>query len=193
MRYYSLISLSIIISIVWNSCKIVKSTISPSNEKSVDSIGIADDLIKICAKNLSEDMSLLATQNDEIILLLFPHSSASVPTKGLIVSKIFTKDNNCYISKLDSTTVGSLTLVLLEQDSDATLTVIDSVVRNNIDSLTAYYRKSDYTKIRSVLGDDDVLGIRNIWVGDSAFTTSIIGFHKMDKYEYSISFGRHED
>ena len=188
MRSGSNIFISVILLSFWcTGCKIKRSISSDSNyghtakHKSRLTCTIE-------AVNLSEDMSVLSSQNDEIIVLFFnPSDSTDVPTRGQIAANIFTKKSDHFSFELDSNLSDTFVSVMIEEDSDAVSERIDSLVRHNIDSLTSYFEKNDYTQIRTILGDDDVLDIRTITYTDS-LTFTIQGIHKMDKYKYHVSF-----
>ncbi|MFT5724529.1 MAG: hypothetical protein ACI9JN_001648 [Bacteroidia bacterium] len=145
--------------------------------------------ITIKALNLSEDMGIVSSKNDEIMVFIYSDS------KNLLKGKhTFTATDSIQTFPLqfvpDSNVVYKL--VLIEEDSDRSVAQLNEVVKNNLDSLQLFYNLRNYTKIRSVLSDDDILYISDVKNINAQTLIPIQGIHKVDKYHYLISFGIHD-
>ncbi len=139
----------------------------------------------INAINLSEDMNLLASGNDEIFVFLYSDTDSTSELKMMMeftFSKSSKKDSVEIDFNIDDITTG----VLIEEDSDRSINELEQIVAHHRDSLKTYYHKTQYKKIEKILGDDDVLYIGPI----NKDTTIIEGIHKVDRYKYLISFER---
>lgn len=143
----------------------------------------------ITAINLSEDMSIISSKNDEIYYIIYQQNDSSkIPFSLYTFSTVFDQNHQIDSFSLDTLSVDNTTLVMVEEDSERDIYTLDSIVKQNLDSLNTFFINEDYTKIRSILGDDDILSIKHFPTIDSTIQYQINHIHKMDKYEYSIHF-----
>ncbi|MGZ4056903.1 MAG: hypothetical protein ACXVPU_03955 [Bacteroidia bacterium] len=193
MRAVSILSLFFI----FVSCGNVKNNFSVSNKakNQIQKTVLSDsvDLI-IQSTNLSEDMSTVSSNDDEILVLIYNYSDSTITGKP-ILSKYFVLNKNKmsdtihYADKITGFN-NNIIFFLLEIDTDKKPEVIEASVRANFKGLIKAYQKRDYTEIEKYIGDDDVLGIKNIEDLKSKrpgyFEFSDI--YKMDRFSYHITF-----
>lgn len=148
--------------------------------------------IRISPVNLSEDMSLFSTKNDELLLLIYQKRPEQLPE--LIFSKAFMADTSFTETKADMhlpphTEEDSLFLLLLEKDSQHTIEQIDPVIRLSYDKIYSLYEARDTPALVSYLGKDDLLGMAHIDLRDFLSKTLLLefkGIQKMDRYAYLV-------
>jgi hypothetical protein len=192
INYSASLFLPIIILVIV-SCKGNRNSIS--NGKKVDTgvITHSDSIIwKVTAYNLSEDMSVLSTQNDEILIFVYElNENKSNLDKPLAVqsftltkeknTKIFTTNRVVFLGK-------KLLFVLFEQDSENTINQIDNAFRTNYTQIINEFKSKNYSGLEELIGDDDLLGVRII---NNFQCTGKIDFnfnrvYKLDRYDYRI-------
>lgn len=183
---FSLLFFSII------SCKTAQKTDNAALEKKRE-VSISDSLILIVtSSNLSEDMSTLSSNDDELILLIFSYADSTINNKAsfstsLVLNKSNLSDTiNC--NELKKWVGKSLILFLLEMDSEKTIEQIEPLVRANHKKLIDSYYKRNYLEIEKCIGDDDLLGIK---VMNNFKKNTLIEFsdiHRMDRFKYSLTF-----
>lgn len=141
------------------------------------------------AINLSEDMSIVSSKNDEICFFIYQNTDSGFKQPSIYRhNAIYDKTHYIHSFRITQPSLKSVTLVMIEEDSDRSIQVIDSIVANNLDSLKVFHIKEDYTNIRRILGDDDVLSMVELPEITTQTRYSIFGIHKMDKYEYAVTF-----
>ncbi|MCR9250611.1 MAG: hypothetical protein NXI20_09305 [bacterium] len=135
------------------------------------------------AINLSEDMTSLATGNDEILLSFL--STDSIPRLIEKWYHIFESRNSYFQFKFDKGSHDQVLCVFVEYDSDRSLDSVAYDLEINIDSALVAFDRRDYKLIEEIIGDEDILGYKmiNIQRSDSVRVT---GIHKFDKYEYML-------
>ena len=145
--------------------------------------------INILAHNLSEDLSVLASNNDEILFLLFSledSKALSLLSKYIIFDATNTKDNIPFdFEKLQSS---DLLFIMLEIDTDKEISEVERLVEQNLKPLQAAIENQDRIAQKEILGDDDILGIKLITAEElsSLHKFRIQGFHKVDQFEYEF-------
>jgi len=166
---------SLIISFGLISCttpKIIHQNISPPNR------------ISISAINLSEDGSIFSSGEDEILLLLFNYSGGQ-PTELMHThSYTFNKKNEYYKIVTEPLNVDSLLVVLIEMDTNNALEIIPEKIVSQHKELYSAYQNHDLMSIETILGDDDLLGIRAI--GKDERSIEFKGAWRTDRYEYLV-------
>ena len=154
----------------------------------------SDDLIhfEIEAIDLSEDMSRLSTKNDEVILFVYEFTQNKELNQPLYVEKFILdldrRSKNFQISKKDMIN-RDLILILIEQDSEASIEQIDPVLRIHIDEIIDAYEARNYSGIEKYIADDDILGIKLIedFVCTSKLKFRFSDTYKMDRYDYLVN------
>lgn len=142
--------------------------------------------IVITATNLSEDGSLLSSNEDELLFLLFEY--AHNRPDGLIVEATFTFDqtNRTFTTTVEA--IGSDThmlVVLVELDSTRPSDQISDQVKNHHAALLRAYKMHDLAMIETILDDDDLLGIQVLDSSDREINFN--GSWRMDRYAYRIN------
>lgn len=181
--------------LIFLSCKSqqkLTSTSSPSTiEQSTDY-----STCQIKAFNLSEDMSSLATNNDELIILIYAINEEGALTEPLC-SKSLVLDTLKFSAQFQFEKIShdfskDLLIYLIEMDTDKTIVQIEPTVRLHHQSIMEAFAQRDSKKLKELLGDDDLLGIRKIssdkFQEVNEFT--IEGIQKMDRFEYRITIIR---
>lgn len=118
--------------------------------------------IKINAIDLSED-AIGSTENDEDFLLVYLQNGKSefpIP----VLQEFFVLNANKRITdfKIEMDTLLStdtLTIVLLEQDTQKKMKGIEPTCRLYLNDIVNLYTKKEYTKFTDYFDDDDVLAI----------------------------------
>lgn len=147
--------------------------------------------IKIVAKNLSEDMHMLSTHDDEIALLIFNRVDSN--TYGdcvLSLTHTFGDSSTEYTSvrMLPDTLTELLDIWLIERDQEIPIKELCDRIKKNHKRLKSAFLDTKYSSIRKYLGDEDILGCTTIQTPELAghSTVQISGVHRADKYAYSI-------
>lgn len=147
------------------------------------------NFITISSDNLSEDMSVLSTKNDEIMFLIFPAEGENQNTP--LISLIATIDPEHATHQREihlDTNAGPYWVLLIEQDSENNIDDIVKLLRDKLSELKRYHDAQSYKDIEYILGDDDVLYIEKHKEINASTQIEIKGIHKVDRYSYFISF-----
>jgi hypothetical protein len=134
----------------------------------------------INALNLSEDMSVLSTKNDEIFVFIYDYSDTNELEAPLVSTKLLF-DKNRMNHNISYPKKNNLILFFIEEDSFRTSIQIEPVVRVYFKELI---RSNSYNEVKKYLGEDDLLGVKIINSNTSTF--SISGMNSLDKYAYSF-------
>jgi len=145
--------------------------------------------MEIKAFDLSEDMSVLSTKNDEILIILYEQID-SINFSEPLVGKRLLFDSNNLIRSFDfpvkrELTNANLVLFLIELDYETPVEQIDPVIRIHHREITKAFFNMDRSSIEKYLGSEDILGIQKITELPTDFYLS--GVYKLDRYEYQIS------
>ncbi len=168
------------------SCNTKKRAIADLNKTSNTS-----PTLKVRALNLSEDLSRLASQNDEILLL--GYQDQDIISDPVIMEYIIFDENQKLYNlplKSDLFDNGELILIMLEIDTELSPEDIEMTVRKNIRDIELSFIENDRVALKTILRDDDLLGIARIDKEKLELiqTYNFIGTHKMDRYEYELEF-----
>ncbi len=185
MKLKLTISLILLTGLFPVGCKL-RSTIDETSENHLRS-GDSTLVCSIEALNLSEDMSVTSSKNDEVYFFIYDDVSKS-KLSTYRFNGVFDKDQTMHSFNIAAQALESVTLIVIEEDSDRPIRILDSLVGSNLDSLEVYFKTENYTDIRHILGDDDVLSIVRKKRIETGVGYSIIGIHKMDKYAYNVTF-----
>jgi len=171
--------------------------------KSLAKIGDADNrmyadahptlsTIQIRAENLSEDLSRIATNNDELVMLLYTIGNDKKYNEALF-TEYFTLDtiqryNQFEFDKIPKNIDSDLLFFLIEMDSDHSLQVMTTKVQASFEDIQVAYKSRATQKLKEILGDDDLLGIKKISAEELKSVNDFIieGVQKMDRYRYII-------
>ncbi len=158
----------------------------PINEDQPHSSDASPSLwVSLQAKNLSEDMSVLSTRNDETVLLIYAVTSQDT-TLILNQQHTYTQRNELahHVIRDTSKYRSPWLVVLIELDSDRDSSEIEPIVTKNLKSLSSLLMNEEYNALSKLLGIDDLLGTQRV---DSTRNSLIIkGIHRADLYEYEL-------
>lgn len=135
------------------------------------------------AINLSEDMTSLATGNDEVLLCFL--TADSVPRLVEKWYHIFESRNSYFQFKFDKSSHDQILCVFVEYDSDRSLDSVAQDLEINIDSALVTFDRRDYKLIEEIIGDEDILGYKTIEL-QRRDSVRVTGIHKFDKYDYML-------
>ncbi|MTI40859.1 hypothetical protein [Fulvivirga lutimaris] len=162
-----------------------------SKEKFQDGDSIS---ITISAINLSEDLSVISTKNDELFILIYELKD-TIALGEPVLQKQFNVDKSnpsrlIHWNNFSRSTAKKYLLILVERDSDISTEQIEPVLRVYHKEISDAFRQKNYSEIEKYLGDDDVLGFYEFSVKELSNNSFIKfkGTYKMDRYEYIIHF-----
>lgn len=170
------------------SCKTTRQT---GNTKTA-SQRVPDSLsILITATNLSEDMSTLSSNDDELALFLYSFKD-SIVSELPIFSTYFVLNktgmsDTLYFSGIKKVLNKDLILFLVEMDTEQKIELIEMQLRKNHNELIKSFKEKNYAKIEKYLLDDDILGIKVLKDFKRETTIEISDIHRMDRYNYQIT------
>ncbi|MFY0655075.1 MAG: hypothetical protein JXQ96_23815 [Cyclobacteriaceae bacterium] len=147
--------------------------------------------ITITANNLSEDMNVLSTKNDEILLL--GYTQKDVLGKPLFIEKLlFDESHKKHETKLSLDCNCQIILFMIELDSKKTIEQIDPVLRVHHQQIVELYSRNEWVKLQTYLGDEDMLGTKKFEtpIETSGVSFEFEGIQKIEKYSYSIEINQ---
>ncbi|MCW5912934.1 MAG: hypothetical protein KIT62_17825 [Cyclobacteriaceae bacterium] len=149
--------------------------------------------LEIRALDLTEDMSPLSSQNDEIVMLVYDTGSSAGEIMLLLGGSFtVTKENNLRSIAAGNLTdfAGELTIVMLERDTDHSVEQLDEMVRLHFGDLLKHYQRNGNFGIEKFIDDNDIVGIKTIASVQPNMTVNFDfkGIFKLDKYHYKLIF-----
>lgn len=149
--------------------------------------------LQVRALSLSEDMSLLSSKNDELLILLYEwEDTGSMQAPLAQWSLVMPARHPGFIKTLPMNPASEkswVLLLLIEIDDDLSGEEIEALLRPNLRKLIAAFEDENYTALGQLLGDQDMLGYRIVPADETLpFQVTLTGRHKFDKYHYVISF-----
>jgi hypothetical protein len=166
---------------------------SPKQETAKSSVSDSIQLI-IHSSNLSEDMSTLSSNDDEVAVFIYNYSDSTITSKPVfssyfILNKKKMSDTLNYTNNVNDKN-NTIIFFLLEIDSDKKLSDIEPDVRLHYKELISAYNKKNYTEIEKYIGDDDLMGIKKIEdiKSNSPVYFEFNDLYKMDRFSYSVTF-----
>jgi hypothetical protein len=138
-----------------------------ANKKEVTKAVLSDSVqLIVSSTNLSEDMSSLSSNDDEVAVFIYNYSDSAITSKPVFSDYFILNKNKMsytiqYTDKITELN-NNVIFFLLEVDSEKKLREIESEVRKNYKELINAYYKKDYTEIEKYIGDDDLMGIKKI-------------------------------
>ncbi len=190
MKFPSIILGLIIVVTLNNSCKQSQSLSSSLEEyqNRPDSIRLI-----IRAIDLTEDMSSLSSNNDELTVLVYEvidslkrvsvkYSSSFTLTKLSNIKKVSYFNSDDLKGKIYS-------IVLIERDTDQSTDEVEKMVSSRYFEIVSYYFKKGNFGIEEFIDDNDIIGIKSIndIEKSKAVEFGFNGFFKLDKYEYRLT------
>lgn len=161
-------------------------TVELPTKRTVNSIRI--DSLKV--EDLSENMSRLSTQEDEIYLFCFLSNGSTVrkiQSSSMLPFTEVIRSHSLDLHFPDLQATDRLSFFLIELDED---TLSDNVLDHcrNVVQQPGFPRNFDHPKLDSLIGDDDLLGMRTITL-DNAWGPTLISFQGrqlFDPFEYTL-------
>lgn len=144
--------------------------------------------ISVNSTNLSEDLSVASSKNDELMLIIYESPDGIDELNEPIFITKFTFDDNRMSSILEwklSSISGKFIFFLIERDSERTELQIDPVLRIHSENIIDCFDQRDYLCIEKYLDDEDLLGYGKFQIPSSHLLN---GVYKLDKFSYSITF-----
>lgn len=183
--------LFLLISLFFYACKIVQP--KPFEKNKDSSLHLSDSLtIIIASTNLSEDMSSLSSNDDEIALFVYSYTDSIIDQPPFIAyNGILSKTkmiDTTYFHPIKKITHKNLIVFIIEIDTDKKIEFIEPQIRKNHQALLKAYATKDYSMIERYLKDDDILGIKEIENFERGMSIEISDIHRMDRYHYQITF-----
>ena len=148
--------------------------------------GVDSSQIIISSSNLSEDMNYSLTKDDELLLLIYEFNDSIKSLKSPVLVHRFNLNEHKKSDTINwvKPVSNNFLLFLIELDSDKTNFEIDPVVRVYFEEIQTCFTKRDYYCLEQYLGDEDLLGVKQL---STPTNLSFKGIHKLDKYVYSVS------
>lgn len=185
-----LISIGFIITIPLVSCRSPSIPKSPISES--DSIS-APLVITLTAQDLTEDGSQISSGNDEIALLCYTSSDSGAHVLSAIKTlTIFDKNTDktkTYLSHTNLPPSDQLILLILEIDSERSISEIERAVQKHLKEILTAYQSRNSAQIQKYLQDEDLLTLEIIPVSqlkDKPRIFDLNGFRLFDKYAYQL-------
>ena len=147
--------------------------------------------IEIIGINLSEDASRLSSNNDELLVLIYEEENTSIFSPPLFMTyAILDAEKREAKMEIDHSLVGkNIVFTLIEVDTEKDIVDITSLVTQNVSVLLKAHKNQDRIKEIEILGDDDLLEIKEISEQKLSTNHSFIirGVHKIDRFEYRVN------
>ncbi|BDD05166.1 hypothetical protein [Aureibacter tunicatorum] len=138
----------------------------------------------ISASNLSEDASLLSSNNDEVLFLVYKDVDGDLGKPVIVEYFVFDSLNTKASFDINLDQTSSYKYFLLEMDSDRDYIQIDPILRVHHQAIKECHEKHDYLAVEKYLSDEDILGLGEFKIPDEI---DIKGIYKIDKYSYQIN------
>jgi len=149
--------------------------------------------IEINGQNLSEDMNMFSSMDDEIIFQIYQLEDSSVLNNPIVSETLlFDEKNRIHKVELVATKLNQekrYLLLLIEYDTDKPAEQRNPIWRIYHQEINDLYQSGDRLAIGKYIGNDDLLGLKQLTGSTmlSGTTIEFKGFHNMDKYLYEIS------
>lgn len=165
-----------------------------SKQSDVEYDGVIDSIyLTVRAIDLTEDMSSLSSKNDELTVLVYL-ASYSTDQMRLLFSNSSTVNAQKNTIQMVAVNLGDLSgkklrMVMIERDTDGDLIELETKVRSQYDDLINHYRTQGNFGIEKYIGDNDVIGIRDVApVYKGLFMKfDFEGTFKLDRYRYQVN------
>ncbi len=179
----------------WNLIIIISTAIFGYNSEFKPTPTNSKEIIKIeiNGQNLSEDMGILSSMNDEIIFQIYQLEDSSVLNNPIVSETLlFDEKNRIHKVELVATKLNQekrYLLLLIEYDTDKPAEQRNPIWRIYHQEINDLYQSGDRLAIGKYIGNDDLLGLKQLTGSTmlSGTTIEFKGFHNMDKYLYEIS------
>ncbi len=150
--------------------------------------------IEIVGINLSEDGSRLSSNNDELLVLIYEGDNYATKSNPMFMTYIILDaDKRKATVDIDSSLFEKdIIFTLIEIDTEKDISDIASLVSQNLSKLLVAHQNQDRIAENKILGDDDLLEIKQISKENlnKSYSFKIRGVHKIDRFEYHIKISR---
>jgi hypothetical protein len=144
--------------------------------------------LTIKAIDLSEDMSLMSSKNDELLFLIYkaPVVGPLLDSPAFVKSFVLDTANRTKAFDINIDKDENYFLFLIEMDDDRTTEQIDPVIRIYNRPVITIYQKQLYEDLYKYLGDNDLVGFLDLKGSDSGKEYRIQGRQNLDPFNYLI-------
>jgi len=147
--------------------------------------------IIVNATNLSEDMSTLSSNDDELALFLYSYKDSIIYESPLFSSYFVLNKtkmtDTLYFNGIKKVLHKDLILFMIEMDTEQKVESIEMQIRKNYNNLIKACREKNYTLIEMYLDDNDILGVKVLKDFKQETTLEISDIQRMDRYNYQIT------
>jgi hypothetical protein len=186
--------LIMIIIVGLTSCTIAKKAIVEKNISTtvLPIHSTTDSLFLIVqSSNLSEDMSSLSSNNDEVAIFIYSFTDSIIHNPPVFSANfVLTKNqmaDTFNITSLKNNFSQTMILFLLELDTERSIQEMAPLLPTHCKKIIQAYTDRNYLEIENYLGDDDVLGIQIIKEFNHTSSFEFNDIYKMDRFSYKIS------
>lgn len=155
----------------------------------IDSVAYQQDTLEIVIESfdLSEDMSVASSGNDELIFVAYQEQPTPLAEPVFTYQTTLDQQKTSDTLRFNVPNQQPMILFLVERDSDKDLASIEPILRIYAEQITEAYHQMDYKTISKYLGDEDILGIKTYAWSQSATVIELKRRHKLDKYHYKLT------
>lgn len=178
-------SLWLLMLVVLNGCRL-QLPVSRTVYQPISSIAfpVTTHAVLFEAYNLSEDMSIISTHDDELVLFIVSHDT--ICFKGdTTFSTVPSRFQGRYETNIDDSSI-LFDVILFEIDSRRKSDDFIPIVATKRDKLKELFETNDYQGIRGLIQEDDLLFYKQVAASELLRGVEISGAHKGDRYHYSI-------
>jgi len=148
--------------------------------------------LEIAAKDLSEDVSVMSSKNDELLILIYELSGEDSILNAPVFVSQFILDTSDRVEKIDklSFTKNRYQIFLIELDDDRTVEQIDPVIRIYNNEILRLFKDKKYNLLQTYFGNNDLLGYAelNFHEKDKPIEIECKGRLNLDSYYYTMKF-----
>lgn len=162
----------------------------PTPEDTIQRTVFSIQVDSLIAKDLSENMSRLSTQEDEILLFSYLSHNSIITQHHLSEVITFTKEQNKYnfnisFDKLEE--ADHISFFLIELDEEQVSPHLNEQCARTVQA-TGFPKRFDHQRLDSLLGDDDLLGMQSMSLSDCYGPVELTfrGRQLFDPYQYQL-------
>ena len=136
------------------------------------------------AYNLSEDMSIISTHDDELVLFIVSQDTICF-IGDTTISHVPSRFQRRFETSIDDSSI-LFDVMLFEIDSRRKSDDFIPIVATERDKLKKLFEAVDYQGIRLLIQEDDLLFYKQVAASELLRGVEISGAHKGDRYHYSV-------
>lgn len=193
LQYY-IFAFIICIGFITESCR---SSQGHGNNSLSDQLASPDSIIlRVQALDLTEDMSLVSSKNDEVVILIYEVIDSLKQVKLVSIGSfvLTNQKNNRKLAWANSENLSGkvFSIVIVERDTEESNSQIESTVKSKYFEIKDHFVKQGNFKIEKYLSDNDIIGIKAVHDFDKIdkLDFEFSGFFKLDKYIYQMTLSK---